>query len=42
LSIDFPLAAARTLRPADGPDQVRRDAIAKLELRKQDERGETP
>jgi acyl-CoA dehydrogenase len=37
---DFPLAAAwansRTLRLADGPDEVHRDAIAKLELRKHD------
>ncbi len=35
---DFPLAyaytAARTLRFADGPDEVHRNAIAKLELRK--------
>jgi acyl-CoA dehydrogenase len=33
---DFPLAYAyasqRTLRLADGPDEVHRDAIAKLEL----------
>jgi acyl-CoA dehydrogenase len=39
VSGDFPLAAAwagaRTLRLADGPDEVHRDAIAKLELRKQ-------
>ncbi len=38
VSQDFPLAAAwansRTLRLADGPDEVHRDAIAKLELRK--------
>ena len=35
---DFPLAygytAARTLRFADGPDEVHRNAIAKLELAK--------
>jgi acyl-CoA dehydrogenase len=35
---DFPLAyfytAARTLRFADGPDEVHRNAIAKLELGK--------
>jgi acyl-CoA dehydrogenase len=45
VSGDFPLAAAwagaRTLRLADGPDEVHRDAIAKLELRKHDDRGET-
>jgi len=38
VSEDFPLAAAwahtRTIRLADGPDEVHRDAIAKLELRK--------
>src|SRR5205809_856306 len=38
VSGDFPLAASwagtRTLRLADGPDEVHRDAIAKLELRK--------
>ena len=38
LSDDFPLAAlytqARTLRIADGPDEVHRDLIARLELRK--------
>ncbi|WP_297356873.1 acyl-CoA dehydrogenase family protein, partial [Paraburkholderia sp.] len=36
LSDDFPLAyaytSARTLRFADGPDEVHRNAIAKLEL----------
>ncbi len=38
VSEDFPLAAAwahaRTIRLADGPDEVHRDAIATLELRK--------
>ncbi len=38
LSEDFPLARmyadARTMRFVDGPDEVHRDAIAKLELRK--------
>jgi acyl-CoA dehydrogenase len=38
VSDDFPLAAAwahsRTIRLADGPDEVHRDAIARLELRK--------
>ncbi len=38
VSDDFPLASAwahtRTIRFADGPDEVHRDAIAKLELRK--------
>ena len=42
VSGDFPLAAAwaaaRTLRLADGPDEVHRDAIAKLELRKHGDR----
>ena len=39
VSGDFPLAYAyahqRTLRFADGPDEVHRNAIAKLELAKQ-------
>jgi acyl-CoA dehydrogenase len=38
VSDDFPLAAQwtgnRTLRLADGPDEVHRNAIAKLELAK--------
>jgi acyl-CoA dehydrogenase len=38
VSGDFPLAeawaSARTLRLADGPDEVHREAIAKLELKK--------
>jgi acyl-CoA dehydrogenase len=38
VSDDFPLASAwahaRTIRLADGPDEVHRDAIAKLELAK--------
>jgi len=38
VSDDFPLAAAwvhaRTIRLADGPDEVHRESIAKLELRK--------
>jgi acyl-CoA dehydrogenase len=40
VSDDFPLAAAwahaRTIRIADGPDEVHREAVAKLELRKYD------
>ncbi|MDQ2781254.1 MAG: acyl-CoA dehydrogenase, partial [Actinomycetota bacterium] len=39
LSEDFPLAAAwagiRTLRFADGPDEVHKNALAKAELRRQ-------
>jgi acyl-CoA dehydrogenase len=42
VSQEFPLAAMyahnRTLRLADGPDEVHRNAIAKLELRKYDHR----
>jgi len=42
LSQDFPLAAAyagiRTLRFADGPDEVHRSSLAKAELRRQRER----
>jgi acyl-CoA dehydrogenase len=42
LSQDFPLAAAyagiRTLRFADGPDEVHRNALARSELRRQRER----
>jgi acyl-CoA dehydrogenase len=38
VSDDFPMAFAwanaRTLRLADGPDEVHREAIANLELRK--------
>jgi acyl-CoA dehydrogenase len=38
VSDDFPLASAwahsRTIRLADGPDEVHREAIAKLELAK--------
>ncbi len=41
VSDDFPLAAAwahaRTIRLADGPDEVHRDAIAKLELSRRPE-----
>ena len=39
MSEDFPLAhfytSARTLRFADGPDEVHRNAIAKIELGRQ-------
>ncbi len=46
VSGDFPLAAAwtwaRALRLADGPDEVHRDAVARLELRKHGERVERP
>src|SRR5581483_9776149 len=42
VSGDFPLAAAwalaRTLRLADGPDEVHREAVAKLELRRHEGR----
>jgi acyl-CoA dehydrogenase len=42
LSQDFPLAAAyagiRTLRFADGPDEVHKNALAKAELRRQEAR----
>ena len=42
VSADFPLAAAwahtRTIRLADGPDEVHREAVAKLELKKAGER----
>jgi acyl-CoA dehydrogenase len=38
VSNDFPLAyawaSARTLRLADGPDEVHRTAVARLELKK--------
>jgi len=38
VSQDFPLASAwahtRTIRLADGPDEVHREAIAKLELKR--------
>jgi acyl-CoA dehydrogenase len=44
VSGDFGLAAAwahaRTLRLADGPDEVHREAIAKLELRRYEQQGE--
>ena len=40
VSNDFPLASAwahtRTIRLADGPDEVHREAIAKLELAKKE------
>ena len=42
MSQAFPLASMyahnRTLRLADGPDEVHRNAIAKIELRKHDHR----
>jgi len=45
VSDDFPLASAwahaRTIRLADGPDEVHRDAIAKLELKKYAEKAES-
>lgn len=46
VSNDFPLAAMyagiRTLRLADGPDEVHRMVIARRELRRHAEEGETP
>ena len=43
LSQDFPLAAAwagiRTLRFADGPDEVHKNALARAELKRQAARG---
>jgi acyl-CoA dehydrogenase len=43
VSGDFPLAEAwahaRTIRIADGPDEVHRETVAKLELRKYDRGG---
>jgi acyl-CoA dehydrogenase len=43
VSNDFPLASAwahaRTIRLADGPDEVHREAIAKLELSKETQAG---
>jgi acyl-CoA dehydrogenase len=46
MSDDFPLAyaytCARTLRFADGPDEVHRNAIAKLELAKYTDANLTP
>jgi acyl-CoA dehydrogenase len=44
LSQDFPLASAyasiRTLRFADGPDEVHKNALARAELRRQAARGQ--
>jgi acyl-CoA dehydrogenase len=46
VSEDFGLAAAwanaRTLRLADGPDEVHRETVAKLELQKHDAAGQPP
>ena len=45
VSDDFPLAyswaSARTLRLADGPDEVHRAAVARLELKKERHAGQS-